>query len=100
MPPRSSRTTLNEAPRKTELPIGMLSQPFPSYRLYRDNRNRWRWRYDLRKGEALAVSCDSYGSREECESALNLLRASLQAPLWISAMDRSAAGPDRKRECP
>lgn len=65
----------------------MAARPFPSYRLFRDNRRKWRWRYDVSKDEALAVSCDCYDSRAECEQALVALRTSIDAPLWVSAMD-------------
>jgi uncharacterized protein YegP (UPF0339 family) len=65
----------------------MTERSFPSYRLFRDNRKRWRWRYDLRNGETIAVSSDSYSSREECERMVGALRSSLDAPVWISRID-------------
>jgi uncharacterized protein YegP (UPF0339 family) len=65
----------------------MTERSFPSYRLFRDDRNRWRWRYDLRNGETIAVSSDSYSSREECEQMVGALRSSLNAPVWISRSD-------------
>ena len=67
----------------------MTTRPFPSYRLYKDNRSRWRWRYDVSEDEAIAVSSDSYESRAECEQAVHALRTSFHAPLWISARDRA-----------
>lgn len=66
----------------------MTTRPFPSYRLYKDNRSRWRWRYEVSKDEAIAVSSDSYKSCAACERAVEAMRASLHAPLWVSKMDR------------
>lgn len=67
--------------------IHMTARSFPSYRLFKDNRNRWRWRYDVSEDETIAVSSDSYDSRHDCEQAVTVLRASIHAPLWISKMD-------------
>ena len=67
----------------------MTTRPFPSYRLYKDNRHRWRWRYDISEHEAIAVSSDSYEGRRECEQAVHTVRSSAHAPLWIAAVDRA-----------
>jgi len=65
----------------------MATRTFPSYRLYRDTRNRWRWRYERDRNEPLAVSPDSYASREECESMVRQLRSPAEVPLWIDTRD-------------
>lgn len=69
----------------------MAPRSFPSYRLFKDNRGKWRWRYDLSADEAIAVSSDSYDSRPECERAVMVLRQSIHAPLWVSKMDLAEA---------
>lgn len=69
----------------------MSSRPFPSFRLYKDHRDRWRWRYERSEHEPLAVSPDGYESRVECEQMVALLRRSVDAPIWIAARDREAA---------
>ena len=34
----------------------MAQRTYPSYWLYKDNRGEWRWSYDAKNGETIAVS--------------------------------------------
>ena len=62
----------------------MSLRPFPSFRLFKDDRGKWRWRHERSEGEPMAVSPDGYASRVECEQMVDLLRRSIDAPIWIA----------------
>jgi len=59
-----------------------MSRPFPSYWLYRDAQRLWRWRYDASNGKTIAVSSESYNRKGDCERAIEIMKASYNAPIW------------------
>jgi uncharacterized protein YegP (UPF0339 family) len=65
----------------------MDARSFPSYRIFRDHRKKWRWCYDLRKHEPIAASSGAYDSREECERMVAQLQSSAAAPVWVARLD-------------
>jgi uncharacterized protein YegP (UPF0339 family) len=65
----------------------MAERPFPSYWMYRDNQNLWRWRYDARNGETIAVSSESYNRRADCERGIEIMKSSSNSPVWMPTSD-------------
>jgi uncharacterized protein YegP (UPF0339 family) len=45
-----------------------------SIEIYRDKRNKHRWRYKAGNGEILAISSEGYDSRQSLDHALNIIR--------------------------
>ncbi|MEO5772905.1 MAG: DUF1508 domain-containing protein [Sphingomicrobium sp.] len=69
----------------------MNSRPYPSYWIYRDRSGQWRWTYEARNGETIAVSSESYIRRADCEHAIDLMKASSGNPVWTPTSDLKAA---------
>lgn len=65
----------------------MADRPFPSYWLYRDNQNKWRWTYHAKNGEAISVSSESYNRRADCQHGIDLMKASTNSPVWMPTGD-------------
>lgn len=68
----------------------MADRPFPSYWMYRDNKKEWRWRYDARNGETIAVSSEGYINRADCQRGINIMKASGDSPTWMPNDDVNA----------
>lgn len=69
----------------------MGARTYPSFRVFRDNRKKWRWCYDLREREPIAASSGAYNSREECERMVAHLQSSHTAPIWVARLDLADA---------
>ena len=52
------------------------------FELYQDGRLEWRWRLKARNGEIIAVSSESYQHKMDCTHAIDLVRASYNAPTY------------------
>ena len=61
----------------------MTSRPFPSYWLYKDNQNMWRWKYDASNGRTISVSSESYHNRADCERSIEIMKQSHSSPTWM-----------------
>jgi uncharacterized protein len=61
----------------------MTSRPFPSYWLYKDNQNMWRWKYDDSNGRTISVSSESYHNRADCERGIEIMKHSHSSPTWM-----------------
>lgn len=68
-----------------------MSRPFPSYWIYRDNRNEWRWTYEASNGRTIAVSSEGYVHKADCQRGIDLLKASDGSPVWTRTKDLNAA---------
>jgi uncharacterized protein len=68
----------------------MAERPFPSYWMYRDSQNKWRWRYDARNGETISVSSESYNARRDCERGIQIMKESANSPIWMPTSDVDA----------
>jgi len=44
------------------------------FELYRDSRQRFRWRLKARNGRVIATSGDSYKAKADCRNAIELIR--------------------------
>ena len=48
----------------------MAQRTYPSYWLYKDNRGEWRWSYDAKNGETIAVSSEGYNRRIDAQRGI------------------------------
>ena len=64
---------------------------FPSYWIYRDNRNEWRWTYEASNGKTIAVSSESYVRKADCERGIEIMKASHSSGVWLPSKDNLAA---------
>lgn len=69
----------------------MSDRPFPSYWIYRDNRNEWRWTYDASNGRTIAVSSEGYVRKSDCERSIEIMKASAYSEVWTPIKDAKAA---------
>lgn len=69
----------------------MSNRPYPSYWMYKDARNEWRWRYDARNGLTIAVSSEGYKTRKDCERSIEIMKASASSEVWIPVELANAA---------
>ncbi len=69
----------------------MATRTYPSYWMYRDNQNKWRWTYNAKNGEAIAVSSESYNRRVDCERSIEIMKASSNSQVWLPTIDAQAA---------
>lgn len=63
----------------------MAARTYPSYWMYKDNRNEWRWRYDASNTLTIAVSSEGYKNRSDCERGINIMKASYSSDVWYPA---------------
>jgi uncharacterized protein len=61
----------------------MNTRPFPSYWMYKDNQNLWRWRYDSSNHKTIAVSSESYHNRADCEHSIAIMKSSYSSEVWL-----------------
>ncbi|MBP1858736.1 YegP family protein [Rhizobium herbae] len=61
----------------------MASRTFPSYWMYKDGRNEWRWTYEASNGETIAVSSEGYIKRADCQRGIDIMKASKDSPVWL-----------------
>lgn len=69
----------------------MSERTYPSYWLYKDNRDEWRWTYEASNGKTIAVSSESYKKRSDCERGIEIMKASHSSPIWFPASLKNAA---------
>lgn len=61
----------------------MAARTFPSYWMYKDNRNEWRWTYEASNGKTIAVSSEGYVNRGDCERSIEIMKSSKDSPVWL-----------------
>ncbi len=61
----------------------MANRPYPSYWMYKDNRNEWRWTYEASNAKTIAVSSEGYKKRSDCERSIEIMKASKDSPVWM-----------------
>lgn len=49
---------------------------YPCYWMYPDNQKLWRWTYYGDNGEEIAVSSESYTTKQNCLNAVNIMKRS------------------------
>jgi len=61
----------------------MANREYPSYWMYKDNRNEWRWTYEAANGETIAVSSEGYKNRADCQRGIDIMKASHSSAVWM-----------------
>ena len=61
----------------------MATRDYPSYWMYKDNRNEWRWRYDASNTETIAVSSEGYKKKSDCQRGIDIMKASYNSSVWM-----------------
>ena len=69
----------------------MTERTYPSYWMYKDNRNEWRWSYEASNGRTIAVSSEGYHNRADCERSIEIMKGSHSSPVWFPTNLRGAA---------
>ena len=69
----------------------MATRTYPSYWMYKDNRNEWRWTYEASNGKTIAVSSEGYVKRIDCERSIDIMKGSSGSPVWFPANLANAA---------
>ena len=69
----------------------MATRPYPSYWMYKDSQNLWRWRYDSSNYKTIAVSSESYHNKADCERSIAIMKASYNSEVWLPSDLVSAA---------
>lgn len=60
----------------------MGTRTFPSYWVYRDVRNEFRWTYEASNGLTIAVSSEGYKRKADCLGSIDLMKGSTYSPIW------------------
>lgn len=53
-----------------------------AYVMYKDHSNQWRWRLLAANNRIIADSSESYWNKQDCQSAINLVKGSNGAPVF------------------
>lgn len=69
----------------------MATRTFPSYWVYRDNRNEFRWSYEASNGRTIAVSSEGYVRKSDCLRSIDIMKGSSNSPVWWPAELTNAA---------
>jgi uncharacterized protein len=52
-----------------------------TYKVYRDNKNEWRWRLKAENGDTIADSGEGYINKSDCLHGIELVKSSATAPI-------------------
>lgn len=69
----------------------MAERTYPSYWMYKDTKDEWRWSYEASNGKTIAVSSESYKRRTDCERSIEIMKASHSSPIWFPSSLANAA---------
>lgn len=61
----------------------MAAREYPSYWMYKDTKNEWRWTYEARNGETIAVGSEGYKNRKDCERGIEIMKGSASSRVWM-----------------
>lgn len=61
----------------------MATRTYPSYWVYRDNRNEYRWSYAAANGETISVSSEGYKRKADCMHSIQLMKKSANSEVWM-----------------
>lgn len=54
------------------------------YTIYQDQQRQWRWRYTASNGRIIAMSSEAYWNKQDCLSAIAIMKASANSPVHES----------------
>lgn len=52
------------------------------YHMYKDHQNLWRWYLQAANNRKIADSGESYHNKADCRAAIDLVKASSNAPIY------------------
>jgi uncharacterized protein YegP (UPF0339 family) len=61
----------------------MATRTYPSFWLYKDHKKEWRWAYEARNGETIAVSSEGYKRRADAERGIVIMQQSAGSDTWF-----------------
>ena len=61
----------------------MAIRTYPSYWMYKDQQNLWRWKYEAINHKIIAVSSESYHNRKDCEHSIDIMKQSYDSEVWL-----------------
>ena len=61
----------------------MADRKYPSYWLYKDSADEWRWTYHARNGLAIAVSSESYKKKSDAKRGIEIMQGSASSPIYV-----------------
>jgi uncharacterized protein YegP (UPF0339 family) len=61
----------------------MATRTYPSYWVYRDTRNEYRWTYEAANGETIGVSSEGYKRKADCMHSIKLMKQSANSEVWM-----------------
>ncbi len=61
----------------------MAQRTFPSYWMYKDSRDEWRWTYEASNGKTIGVSSEGYKNRSDCRHSIDIMKASANSPVYV-----------------
>lgn len=59
------------------------------YEIYKDVSGQYRWRFWASNGRKIADSGESYHNKQDCQRGIEIMKASANAPVVDSTVDRS-----------
>ena len=60
----------------------MATRPFPSFLIYIDGKNEFRWRLQASNTKTIADSGEGYKNLADCEHGISLVQQSARYPIW------------------
>lgn len=60
----------------------MANRPYPSFLIYKDQANEFRWHYQASNTKIIADSGEGYKRLEDCEHGIALVRGCADAETW------------------
>ena len=71
--------------------LALATRTYPSYWIYRDTRNEFRWSYEASNGLTIAVSSEGYKRKADCLRSIEIMKGSTHSPIWWPADIANAA---------
>ncbi len=62
----------------------MATRPYPSFYIYLDSADEFRWRYQASNTKIIADSGEGYKTYADCKHGISLVQSSHSSPVWRS----------------
>ena len=59
-------------------------RPYPSFLIYKDAKNEYRWRYQASNTKIIADSGEGYKNKTDCQHGIDLVQASSTSEVWVT----------------
>ena len=61
-----------------------MARTYPSYNIYKDVRDQYRWTYEASNGRTIAVSSEAYVAHADCVRSVEIMKSSYASPVYDS----------------